>query len=118
MINPRSVVPESIMPGYPWLARTALDYGNVAENLKTLKLLGVPYDDEMIANAKADVEAQTNPESKDAKALLARYPKAKVGKFDAQSDKITELDAVVAYLQMLGTLVDFASFDASGPNLR
>ena len=118
MKNPRAVVPESIMPGYPWLAAAALDYGKIAENLKTLKIVGVPYSDEMIANAKADVEAQVNPDSKDSKALLARYPKAKIGKSDPSSENITELDAVVAYLQMLGTLVDFASFDASGPNLR
>jgi cytochrome c oxidase cbb3-type subunit II len=118
MKNPRAVVPESIMPGYPWLSETELKYSTIAENLKTLRVVGVPYSDEMIASAKTDVEAQVNPDSKDAKALLARYPKAKVGKFDTQSDKITELDAVVAYLQMLGTLVDFASFDASGPNLR
>jgi cytochrome c oxidase cbb3-type subunit 2 len=116
--NPRSVVPESIMPSYSWLGENALDYNRIAENLKTLKIVGVPYSDEMITNAKSDVEAQVNPDSKEAKALLERYPKAKVGKFDARSDKITELDAVVAYLQMLGTLVDFASFDASGPNLR
>ena len=118
MINPRSVVPESIMPGYPWLSETVLDYSQISENLKALKVVGVPYRDDMIANAKADVEAQVNPDSKDIKALLDRYPKAKIGKFDPASDKITELDAMVAYLQMLGTLVDFASFDASGPNLR
>ena len=118
MNNPRAVVPESIMPGYPWLSETALNYASIADNLKTLKVVGVPYSDDMIANAKADVEAQVNPDSKDIKALLARYPKAKIGKFDPLSDKITELDAMVAYLQMLGTLVDFASFDASGPNLR
>ncbi len=118
MINPRAVVPESIMPGYPWLSETVLDYSQISENLKTLKVVGVPYSDDMIAKAKADVEAQVNPDSKDMGALLARYPKAKIGKFDSASDKITELDAMVAYLQMLGTLVDFASFDASGPNLR
>jgi cytochrome c oxidase cbb3-type subunit II len=118
MINPRAVVPESIMPGYPWLSETVLNYSQISENLKTLKVVGVPYSDDMIANAKADVETQVNPDSNNVKALLARYPKAKVGKFDSASDKITELDAMVAYLQMLGTLVDFASFDASGPNLR
>jgi cytochrome c oxidase cbb3-type subunit II len=118
MNNPRAVVPESIMPGYPWLSETPLDYHAISENLSTLKSVGVPYSDDMIANAQADVTAQVNPDSKDAKALLARYPKAKLGKFDGQSDKITELDAMIAYLQMLGTLVDFASFDASGPNLR
>jgi cytochrome c oxidase cbb3-type subunit II len=118
MRNPRAVVPESIMPGYPWLAQTPLDYGDIADKLKTLKIVGVPYTDDMIANAKADIEAQVKPDSKGAKALLDRYPKAKAAKFDLASDKITELDAMVAYLQMLGTLVDFASFDASGPNLR
>ncbi|MCB1521288.1 MAG: cytochrome-c oxidase, cbb3-type subunit II [Hyphomicrobiaceae bacterium] len=118
LINPRSVVPESIMPGYPWLAKSKLDYSKVTKNLSTLRLVGVPYSDEMIAAAKADIEAQVNPDSKGVKALLARYPKAKVGNFDGNAADVTELDAVIAYLQMLGTLVDFASFDASGPNLR
>lgn len=122
MRDPRSVVPASIMPGYPFLDKTLLDYSNISKRMKTLKELGVPYTDEMIANADKDVVAQISPESKEAKALLARYPKAQVRKFDGQpaGDNIppTELDAVVAYLQMLGTLVDFTKFDASGPNLR
>jgi cytochrome c oxidase cbb3-type subunit 2 len=118
MNNPRAVVPESVMPSYGWLSKTPLDYANVAANLKALKIAGVPYSDEMIAKAKADVEAQLKPDSKEAKELLARYPKAKVAKFDSGTDKITELDALVAYLQMLGTLVDFAKYDATGPNLR
>ncbi len=118
LVNPRSVVPESIMPSYPWLAKTALDTTKAASHLGTLRITGVPYSDEMIAKAKADIEAQVNPDSKGVKELLARYPKAKVGNFDANAETITELDAVIAYLQMLGTLVDFASFDASGPNLR
>ncbi len=129
MKAPRSVVPESIMPNYPWLASTELDYGNIADHLKTLRIVGVPYSDEMIASAKADLEAQVKPDSAEAKALVEHYksfaadpanpdPKIKVAKFDQGSEKITELDALVAYLQMLGTLVNFASFDASGPNLR
>jgi len=118
MINPRAVVPESIMPGYPWLASTKLDTRTIVGKLKSLKAVGVPYSDDMIANADADLKAQINPDSKEAKALLARYPKAKVGNFDSDAETVTELDAVVSYLQMLGTLVDFAGFDASGPNLR
>ena len=116
--NPRAVVPESIMPSYGWLSKTPLDYANIGANLQTLKAVGVPYTSDMISKAKADVEAQVKPDSKEAKELLARYPKAKIGKFDSGTDKITELDAVVAYLQMLGTLVDFAKYDETGPNLR
>ena len=118
MTNPRAVVPESIMPGYPWLAANKLEPNKISRNLVTLRAVGVPYSDEMTANAEADLKAQVSPDSKEAKALLARYPKAKIANFDNNPDELTELDAVVAYLQMLGTLVDFASFDASGPNLR
>ncbi len=118
LINPRAVVPESIMPGYPWLAKTPLDVNTIASKLKTQQTLGVPYSDEMIQKAKDDLVAQTKPDTKEAKAVLARYPKAKVANFDGDDRSVTELDAMVAYLQMLGTLVDFASFDASGPNLR
>lgn len=118
MTNPRAVVPESIMPSYPWLGKTKLNYEKIAGNLTTLSMLGVPYSAEMIEKAKADVEAQANPDSDGVEELLKRYPKAKVGNFDGNAKEVTELDAVIAYLQMLGTLVDFASFDASGPNLR
>jgi cytochrome c oxidase cbb3-type subunit II len=119
LINPRAVVPESIMPGYPWLAERKLDIRDVAERMRTLKLVGVPYTDEMIQKSTEDLFAQVTPDSRSARDLLRRYPKARVGKFDGKPDNVpTELDALVAYLQMLGTLVDFATFDASGPNLR
>ncbi len=119
MQNPRAVVPESVMPGYPFLAERALDYGNIDGHMKALRITGVPYSDEMIESAKADVVAQISPDTKEAKALLARYPKAQVRKFDGvEGTEPTELDALIAYLQMLGTLVDFADFDAAGPNLR
>ena len=79
----------------------------------------MPYTDEMIENAQKDVTAQISPDSPEAKALIERYPKAQVRKFDgAGGSDPTELDAMIAYLQMLGTLVDFAKFDAAGPNLR
>jgi cytochrome c oxidase cbb3-type subunit II len=116
--NPRAIVPESIMPGYPQLARTQLNYGDIAERLTTLREVGVPYTNEMIENAKADVERQLDPAAQGVKEFLARYPKAQVRQFDGNPSIVSELDAVIAYLQMLGTLVDFAKFDAAGPNLR
>ena len=74
--DPRSVVPASIMPAYPWLFDTELDYGHIAEDMKTQALLGVPYSEEMIANALADVRSQATNDAPDAPALLKRYPKA------------------------------------------
>jgi cytochrome c oxidase cbb3-type subunit II len=118
MIDPRAVVPESVMPGYPFLARRELDYGDIAQRLKVLQLEGVPYTDEMIESAKADLELQVDTNAEAIKEFLARYPKAQVRQFDADPNFVSELDALVAYLQMLGTLVDFATFDAAGPNLR
>ena len=118
MHDPRSVVPESIMPGYPFLARSELNYQDIAERLKTLREVGVPYTDDMIANAKADLERQLDPAAEGLKEFLQRYPKAQVRRFDGDPSHVSELDAVIAYLQMLGTLVDFAKFDAAGPNLR
>jgi cytochrome c oxidase cbb3-type subunit 2 len=118
--NPRAIVPATIMPGYPFLEKRKLDYGNISARLSALKMAGVPYTDEMIAKAKADLEAQVQPDTKAAKELLVRYPKAQVRKFDGKLDskEPTELDALIAYLQVLGTLVDFTKFDASGPNVR
>jgi cytochrome c oxidase cbb3-type subunit 2 len=116
--NPRAIVPESIMPGYSFLAKRLLNYGDIAERLKTNADVGVPYTDAMIENAKADLERQLDPAADGVKEFLARYPKAQVRQFDGDPSKVTELDALIAYLQMLGTLVDFAKFDAAGPNLR
>jgi cytochrome c oxidase cbb3-type subunit 2 len=125
MRSPRGIVPESIMPGYPFLEKTALDTSDIGARMKALRLIGVPYTDEMIAKAYQDVEAQVNPDSKQAKELVDRYAKAaggknsvRVAKFDGHPGKPSELDALIAYLQVLGTMVDFATFDASGPNLR
>jgi cytochrome c oxidase cbb3-type subunit II len=118
MIDPRAIVPESIMPGYPFLAKRALDYGNIEEHLKALRAVGVPYTEEMIAAAKVDLQRQVDPNAEALKDFLARYPKAQVRPFDGDPSYVSELDALIAYLQMLGTLVDFASFDAAGPNLR
>ncbi|MEM8790695.1 MAG: cytochrome-c oxidase, cbb3-type subunit II [Pseudomonadota bacterium] len=111
MKDPRALVPESIMPAYPWLAETKLDFKNVAAHLRANRAVGVPYTDEMIAAALQDVRAQVDPDSDGVDDLLARYPNAPVRNFDGQRE-ITELDAMIAYLQMLGTLVDFSVYEA------
>jgi cytochrome c oxidase cbb3-type subunit II len=114
--EPRDVVPESIMPSYSFLKHTELNVAgmDMAGNLKANAIVGVPYNTDMITNADADLKAQADPNA-DTTALVARYPKAKVGDFDGDPAKVTEMDALIAYLQMLGTLVDFSTYnDASG----
>jgi cytochrome c oxidase cbb3-type subunit 2 len=106
MVDPRSVVPESIMPGYAFMQERLLDTSDIAERLATNRAVGVPYSDEMIENALADLEAQADPEA-DSEDLLARYPKAAVGDFDGDPERLTEMDAMIAYLQILGRMVDF-----------
>ena len=111
MVDPRSVVPESIMPAYSWLADRQIDGEDIADHMRALRIVGVDYTDEQIAAAAADLRAQADPESGDPDALLARYPKAVLGDFDGNPARITELDAMIAYLQMLGTLVDFSVYE-------
>ena len=117
MIDPRSVVPESIMPGYPFLAETPLDFERIAGDLKANRAVGVPYDDAMIEAAVSDVRTQVNPDADDYDAFLERYPGALVRDFDGNPQAITELDALIAYLQVLGTMVDFSAYEAQ-ENLR
>jgi cytochrome c oxidase cbb3-type subunit 2 len=108
--NPRDLVPESIMPAYPWFAENLVTPQRIASVMETNRLAGVPYTDEMIAAAQADFRAQADPDNGDVDALLARYPGAVARNFDGQP-AVTELDAVIAYLQMLGTLVDFSTYE-------
>jgi cytochrome c oxidase cbb3-type subunit 2 len=108
--DPRSVVPESIMPSYSFLKETKLKVTSASMELTANKRVGVPYTDDMMASAQADLEAQANPDA-DTSGLLERYPKAKVGNFDGDPARLTEMDALVAYLQVLGTLVDFSTYD-------
>ncbi|MDX0550221.1 cytochrome-c oxidase, cbb3-type subunit II, partial [Sinorhizobium medicae] len=82
----------------------------VAMSLEANRAVGVPYTDEMIDNAAADLKAQADPNA-DGSGVEARYPKAKLGDFDGDPQRLTEMDALVAYLQMLGTLVDFSTYD-------
>lgn len=110
LIEPRSVVPESVMPSYAFLKDTPLPVRDFSTHLVANSRVGVPYTEDMIANADADLRAQADPNA-DTSDLLARYPKAKVGDFDGNPAALTEMDALVAYLQMLGTLVDFSTYD-------
>jgi cytochrome c oxidase cbb3-type subunit 2 len=110
LTEPRAVVPESVMPSYAFLKTTPLKITDASMELKANRAVGVPYSDEMIENANADLKAQADPNA-DTSALEARYPKAKIGDFDGDPVKVTEMDALVAYLQMLGTLVDFSTYD-------
>ena len=109
LADPRALVPESLMPRYAFLANTRLDTGDIADRLLTLRHVRVPYTDEQIANAKTDLLAQANagPDADAAAAALkARYPKANI--VAGRPNQPTEMDALVAYLQVLGTMVDFA----------
>mgnify|MGYP006423658549 CR=1 FL=1 len=114
---PRSIVPESVMPGYPYL-NTPLNTSDIVEHLKTNVIVGVPYNAEMVAKAEVDLAAQVDPDGDDAEALLERYPGAQVRDFDGKPGAPSEMDALIAYLQILGTMVDFSSFKAEGDNLR
>ena len=109
--DPRAVVPGSIMPSYPWLLTTDLDYSHIAQDMKVQALLGVPYSGEMIDKAVADLRTQAANDAPDAAALAKRYPKAQSRNFGGDPTRITEADALIAYLQMLGTLVDFKLYD-------
>jgi cytochrome c oxidase cbb3-type subunit II len=111
LIDPRAVVPQSVMPGYPFLAETDLDYHDIAAHLSTNRAVGVPYSAEQITNAAADLKAQASPDDAGVKDFLARYPKASVRDFDGRPGRVTEMDALVAYLDMLGTLVDFKLYN-------
>lgn len=109
LIDPRSVVPESIMPTYAHLAEQEVDAKDIGADLKTLSIVGVPYSEEMIKEATADMIAQATPDA-DTAALLQRYPKAAVGDLDGNPTKVTKMDALIAYLQSLGRMVDFTTY--------
>jgi len=105
LTNPQSLVPESLMPHYAFLAETPLETDDIEMRLRTLRAVGVPYTDEDIAKARADLATQADPNA-DNTDLLKRYPKAVT--VNGSGGVITEMDALVAYLQVLGTMVDFA----------
>ena len=113
LTDPQSVVPESVMPKYGFLADRLIEPEHIEDLMSTHRLVGVPYTDEMIESASADFTVQVDPDG-DWDGLVERYPGAQVRNFDGQPG-ISEMDALIAYMQMLGTLVDFSTFtpDAS-----
>ncbi len=115
MVNPQAVVPESVMPKYAFLLDRPIDGEYIADVMETNRFVGVPYSDEDIEMAVADFMSQADPfgdvyENADPDAVVERYPGAQVRNFDGQPE-VTEMDALIAYMQMLGTLVDFSEFE-------
>ena len=115
LMNPEAVVPESVMPKYSFLMNAPIDGKYIADTMATQRLVGVPYTDEMIASAKEDFAAQADPNA-DTTGLQARYGKdafkhndVTVANFDGQP-ALTEMDALVAYLQVLGRMVAFSTY--------
>jgi cytochrome c oxidase cbb3-type subunit 2 len=113
LAKPRSVMPDSIMPNYPWLLENKLEYKDIADRMRSLKMVGVPY-----SARKSEFENNTKRFGIDiAKVLDINYAEknliqqASDGNYDGNREDITEMDALVAYLQMLGTMVDFKKFD-------
>jgi cytochrome c oxidase cbb3-type subunit 2 len=111
MIEPRDLVPESIMPSYGFLMKKGAKLHDLPEHLKALKVLGVPYTDEMIEMAEKDAIVQATGEARtDTSGLTERYgEKINARDFDGQPKMVSEMDALIAYLQVLGTMVDFES---------
>ena len=120
--DPRALVPESIMPPYAFLADKTLRFDGMSDRLKTERLVGVPYTDEMIENAEMHLVAQADPDDKGYDyydSLIDLYTEASgregtvlARDYDGDPSRITEMDALVAYLQMTGTLVDFSTYEA------
>lgn len=109
LTDPQSVVPESIMPKYAFLTDRMIDPSNMADRLSADAMTGVPYDEAMVSNAVSDFRAQANPDA-DSSGLEERYPGAQQRNFDRRPG-ITEMDALIAYLQVMGTMVDFSTYE-------
>ena len=109
LVEPRDLVPESIMPSYEFLLHKPLKTHDLRNHLTALSRVGVPYSEEMIDNAEKDAHKQGLGEARtDISALQERYgEKVNARDFDGQPNKLTEMDALIAYLQVLGTMVDF-----------
>ena len=108
LTDPRSVVPESNMPTFGWMKDRPLDWGDMRADLTTQAGVGVPYTQADIDAANDDIIAQADPNG-DSTDLKKRYPGAQARDFDGNPNQVTEMDALVAYLQVLGTMVDFES---------
>ena len=116
LTNPRDVVPESNMPAYRWLARNALETEDLPLHLKAQQAIGVPYTDEMIENAANDAVGQATPDGDFAAGLTERYgEETQVRAFDGVATQVTEMDALVAYIQILGRMTDAAFENTAAP---
>jgi cytochrome c oxidase cbb3-type subunit 2 len=106
------------MPPYAFLAEKALDYRDIQDKIRAMTKVGVPYTQDMIDNAKDDLETQADPFAAASK-FQARYGGKVIQRdFDGEPDRLSEMDALIAYLQMLGTLVDFSTYEAKAPENR
>jgi cytochrome c oxidase cbb3-type subunit II len=115
LADPRSMVPESIMPPYAFLEAKELRTDDIANHLRVNAMLKVPYTAEQMENAEADLRAQADPDSDAATAFESRYPAVKARSYDGDAARLTEMDALIAYLQMLGAGVDFSTYQAEAP---
>lgn len=115
MADPRSVVPESVMPPYAFLSEREVDTAPMRQHLAANRMLRVPYTDEQLASAALDARAQAEPQGANAYDFEQRYPGVAVRDFDGDPARVTEMDAMIAYLQMLGAGVDFSTFQAEAP---
>ncbi len=106
------------MPPYKFLFDKELDYRDIKKLLATNRAVGVPYTQDQIDHAAEDLQAQADPDADGVEAMQKRYPKAQARDFDGNPQRLTEGDALIAYLQMLGTLVDFKVYRASAPENR
>jgi cytochrome c oxidase cbb3-type subunit II len=111
LVNPRSLVPVSIMPGYPFLAENRLNTRDIQSALSVNTIVGVPYTEDQIENASSDILGQAMPDTEASDGFEERWPSATIRSFDGNPKIVTEMDALVAYLQVLGTMVDFSIYD-------
>ena len=103
------------MPPYAFLARADVNTHLMPGHLRANRLLSVPYTDEQLTNAAVDARAQAEPLGSHAYDFEQRYPGAAVRDFDGNPERVTEMDALIAYLQMLGVGVDFDTYQAEAP---
>lgn len=117
--NPRDVVPESNMPAYSWLGRTLLKIDDLPQHLAAQRALGVPYTEEMVKNAARDAYGQAMPNSDYAEGVSERYgDQTQISAFDGVATQVTEMDALVAYLQVLGRLTGAAYENTAAPEKK
>ncbi len=119
LLNPREVVRVSIMPSYAWLMDNDLRIDDLSGQLAAQHAVGVPYTPDMIRHAADDAYGQANPDSNRVAGVRARYDdNTNIRAFDGIADRLTEMDALVAYLQILGRLTDASNLDPVGKDLE